>query len=109
MSIQGLKDSKELRKQGERLGRAALAQRVWNLVEEFNANKSYKNAIALAGRLKAIAHACEFDGYWSEKSYSGYQMELEIFPHLDKDGKAPPAWKTWWPDYTPSASSSEKK
>lgn len=98
MGIQGLKDSKELRKHGERIGRGALAQRVWDLVDDFNANRSYKNAIALAGRLKAIAHACEYDGYWSEKCFSGYQKELEVFPHLDKEGKAPANWNNWWPD-----------
>lgn len=78
MSIHSLKISKELRKQGERLGRAGLSERVFTLVDEFNQEhvRSYKNAMVLAGKLKAIAMAAKADGYWDEKVSMGFQSEI---------------------------------
>jgi hypothetical protein len=77
MSIHSLRDWKALKEQGKRLGRQGLSERVFTLVDEFNKeeNRSYKNAMVLAGRLKAIAHAATFDSYWDEKASIGYENE----------------------------------
>jgi hypothetical protein len=75
MSISALKIAKQNKTQGQRLGRAGLAERVFTLVDEFNENRTYKNAIILAGRLKAISQACKFDSYWDEKCSIGFQHE----------------------------------
>lgn len=75
MSIQSLKDWKALKTQGERLGRDGLSERVFTLVDEFNENRTYKNAMVLAGRLKAIAQAATYDSYWDEKMSQGFQFE----------------------------------
>lgn len=96
MSIQSLKDAKELRKQGERLRRQGLAERVLTLVDEFNDNRSYKNAIVLAGRLKAIAQACKFDGYWDEKCSVGFEHEKYDLENVTPLGTLPEGRKSWW-------------
>lgn len=69
-------DTETLKGEGERLGRAGLAERVIQLVKEFEADGSYKGAIALAGRMHAIAIACKYDVYWQEKASDGYRREL---------------------------------
>lgn len=70
----------QLRKQGERLGRDGLSQRVNDLVLEF-AKKypegHYREAIILAGRLRAISIAAKSDSYWGEKTDHGYYTEAE--------------------------------
>lgn len=67
-------ETEALKREGERLGREGLAKRVIELVEAFDG--SYKGAIILAGRLRAIAVACRFDDYWEEKAVEGYRREL---------------------------------
>jgi hypothetical protein len=69
-------DTATLKAEGERLGRAGLAERVLQLVKEFAADGSYKAAIELAGRMHAIAIACKYDDYWQEKAETGYRREL---------------------------------
>lgn len=96
MSIQSLKTSKILREQGKRLGRQGLAERVLTLVDEFNKNRSYKNAIVLAGRLKAIAQACKFDSYWDEKCGSGYNHETYDLENSSILGTLPDGRESWW-------------
>jgi len=63
-----------LKREGERLGRAGLAERAIALVKAFDG--SYKGAIILAGRMRAIATACKYDDYWQEKADEGYRREL---------------------------------
>lgn len=77
MAILHLEWAKKLKKEGERLGRAGLSKRVIFLVNEFNSDPTYKNAIKLAGRFKAISQACRFDHYWDEKMEMGFQDEME--------------------------------
>lgn len=96
MSIQALKISKQLIKQGGRLGRAGLAERVFTLVDEFNENRTYKNAIILAGKLKAIAQATKADGYWDEKCSSGFQHEVSDLENVSLIGTLPEGKKSWW-------------
>lgn len=54
-----------------------MSQRVIELVNDFIDNDgSYKGAMALAGRLKAISIAAKCDCYWSQKTNAGYTKEL---------------------------------
>lgn len=94
MSIHALKVAKELRKQGERLGRAGLSERVFTLVDEFNKYRTYKNAIVLAGKLKAIAQAAKADGYWDEKCTMGFRFECEALEDVTKLGTTDR--ESWW-------------
>ena len=73
MSIPSLEWAKELRECGKKLGREGLSKRVIKLVGDFDG--SYKGAMILAGRLKAIAQAAKFDEYWSEKVSMGFHAE----------------------------------
>jgi hypothetical protein len=73
MSIPHLVYAKELKAAGDDLGRAGLSQRVIDLIAEFDG--SYKGAMKLAGRLKAIAGAAKFDGYWTEQVDDGFHAE----------------------------------
>jgi hypothetical protein len=66
-----------LKKQGRRLGRQMLAERVIALVRKWDeSDGSYIGAIQLAGRLHAIALACRFDSYWEEKAFFGFHDEF---------------------------------
>lgn len=96
MAIRNLEVAKKLREEGKRLGRAALAERVFTLVDEFNENRTYKNAIVLAGKLKAIAQACKFDGYWDEKCSSGFEFEAQDLENVSMTGTLPEGKKSWW-------------
>lgn len=75
-------DAAKLEREGERLGRAGLAERVLQLIKEFEADGSYKGAIILAGRMHAIAIACKYDDYWQEKALIGYRRELFDLRHV---------------------------
>ena len=74
MTIQHLEEAKELRKQGDRLGRAGMSQYVIKAVDEFDG--SYKGAMKLAGKLKAITLAARGDSYWDEMWRRGYTRAL---------------------------------
>lgn len=71
-----LKMANDLKKAGANLGREGLSLAVIKAVDEFDG--SYKGAMRLAGRLKAIAQAAKADDYWSEKVEDGYLFESEI-------------------------------
>ena len=76
--IRHIEEAQRLKEAGETLGRAELAERVIELVTKFALSPtggSYVDAIALAGRLKAITAACKWDGYWSENAGLGFQDE----------------------------------
>lgn len=96
MSILAIEQSKKLREEGKRLKRQGLAERILVLVDEFNENRSYKNAVVLAGKLRAIAIACKFDSYWDEKASMGYQDEVRDLTLVDENGKLPDGQKSWW-------------
>lgn len=96
MGIRSLEISKELRAEGKRLGRAGLSERVFTLVDEFNKYRTYKNAIVLAGRLKAIAQACKSDGYWDEKCSMGFEFEYRDLNRVSNNGTLPDADESWW-------------
>lgn len=75
MSIPSLEYAKELKAVGTTLGREGMSERVIKLVADFDG--SYKGAMMLAGRLKAIAQAAKADGYWTEKVDDGYHKERQ--------------------------------
>ena len=74
MGIRHLDEAKELRKHGERIGRAGMSQYVIKVVDEFDG--SYKGAMKLAGKLKAITIAAKCDQYWDEMWRRGYTPAL---------------------------------
>ena len=98
MSIRNLEIWKECQAEGKRLGRAGLAERIFALVDEFNKPeiRSYKNAIVLAGRMKAIAMACSFDGYWDEKCSTGFHQERHDLTQVSITGTLPNGKSSWW-------------
>lgn len=96
--MSNIKDFVALKKQGARLGRAGLSKRVFTLVDEFNReeNRSYKNAMVLAGKLKAIAQAAKFDSYWDEKMSSGFQFEKQDLESVTLLGTLSDRDESWW-------------
>jgi len=79
MGIQHLKESKELKRQGMRLGRDGLSQRVNELVFSFlkdNPEGNFREAIILAGKLHAIYLATDPQDYWREVAHRGYTKEF---------------------------------
>lgn len=74
MSIQHLEEAKELRKHGDRIGRVGMSQYVIKAVDEFDG--SYKGAMKLAGKLKAVTLAAKCDQYWDEMWRRGYTKAL---------------------------------
>ncbi len=83
-----LEISKKLRKQGQRLGRDGLSQRVNDLVLDFakkHPNGHYREAIILAGKLRAISLAARVDSYWCEKTDNGFYDEANYgLPKFEK-------------------------
>jgi hypothetical protein len=68
----------KLKKDGRALGRAGMSERVLSAVAEFQADGgTYKGAMHLAGRLKAIAAMTAADDYWREKMEHGFHLELQ--------------------------------
>lgn len=78
MSIMDLERSKTLRGYGTKLGREGMSLRVLGAVAEFDG--SYKGAMILSGRLKAIAQMAKSDDYWDEQVQKGYKLEIELLP-----------------------------
>ncbi len=62
-----IQEVNQLKKYGRDLGRAGLSLSVYSAVDAFNQNRTYKNAMILAGQLKAVAIAAQYDDYWREK------------------------------------------
>jgi hypothetical protein len=93
MSIAQLEWSKRLKNAGEVLCRGGLAQRaVKIMVDLVTQTSSYKEAMIAAGRLKAIAAAARYDGYWTEKVEEGFHKEmawLEAEAGRQRAGAAP--------------------
>lgn len=73
MGVQSLEYAKALKEAGSKLGREGLSKRVLALIATFDG--SYKGAMVLAGRMKAIAQAAKGDSYWSEKVDDGFHKE----------------------------------
>lgn len=65
-----------MKKWGKSVGRDGMSEAAIKAVEEFDG--SYKGAMELAGKMKAIAQATSCDDYWSEKMNKGYHKQLWI-------------------------------
>jgi len=91
MTITHLQESKELRAEGDRLGRVGMSQRAHVLVSEYmakNPNGHYMDVIRLTGALHAIYLATKSNAYWREKANEGYQKEryeIEKFNPVSED------------------------
>ena len=77
MSIEALKIAKQLKETGKQLGREELAKRVLFCVGKMMKDAHYQGVIEFVGRMKAIAQACNFDKYWSEKAWNGFYKEVD--------------------------------
>lgn len=73
MSLQDLKDAKEMRSHGKRLGREHLALFAQKCVSDYLEDPSYKGVLQLAGKLKAVCQAAKYDSYWDEQVWKGYR------------------------------------
>lgn len=72
-----LADNRKLKAMGAALDREGMSERVIEAVQEFQVEGStYRGAIFLAGRLKAIAAMTAADEYWREKMNDGFRHEL---------------------------------
>jgi hypothetical protein len=92
MSIRSIEIAKELRKEGERLGRDGLSQRVDQLVLAFakdNPTGNYREGIMLAGRLHAIFLATDPNDYWREVAERGFTSERWDLRRFEKAKEAP--------------------
>jgi len=84
--------AKRLKVLGAQLGRDRLAKRAAEImVEAVTKDGSYKGAIIAAGRLKAIAAACKYDGYWTEKVDDGFHKEMATMERLAHAQTSEPA------------------
>lgn len=78
--------AKRLKKAGAVLGRDGLSKRAAEImVECVTKTASYKESMIAAGRLKAIAAAAKYDGYWTEKVDEGFHREMEL---LERSARA---------------------
>lgn len=87
MPIMSIENSKKLRKQGERLGRDGLSERVNQLVLEFvkkYPDGHYREGIMLAGRLHAIFLATGPNDYWREVAERGFYAEMNDLHNFNK-------------------------
>jgi len=91
VSIADCERSKALRKQGERLGRDGLSQRINKLVLDFaknNPDGHYREGIMLAGRLHAIFLATAPGDYWREVAERGFYSEIRELPGFEKESES---------------------
>ncbi len=73
---------KRVREAGGRLGRAGLAKRALEIAKEMINDGSYKEAIRGAGKLKVIAQACGYDGYWDDMTKCGEMTEIDKLEYI---------------------------
>ncbi|MEI9428702.1 hypothetical protein [Mesorhizobium sp. Cs1299R1N3] len=73
MSLHALERAKRLKEIGQEIGREGMSKRVIAAVAEFDG--SYKGAMVLAGRLKAISQMANADDYWRGKVEDGFNLE----------------------------------
>ena len=78
-------EAARLRAAGEKLGRDGLAARALEIAAEMRVDlDDYRRAIRGAGQLFAIAAACGWDTYWTEKADAGTLEELDKLEALAK-------------------------
>lgn len=67
-----------LKRYGKKLGRKGIAEEVISICRAVAMTENYKEAISALGELKALAEACSFDDYWSEKRDIGHFRRMCI-------------------------------
>ena len=71
-----LQQNYKLAAHGDKIGREAMSKIVIAAVEEWRASgETYKGAMFLAGRLKAVAQMAKLDDYWNEQVEKGFTLE----------------------------------
>ena len=77
MSIIRLEESRELKKEGVRLGRDGISSRALKLIDDFIAENpgNYKEVTKLIGRFHALYIATIPNDYWREIANRGYRRE----------------------------------
>jgi hypothetical protein len=76
MSKQSLQDYRLFASDGDRLGRSGMSKRAIEAVAEWQRTGStFKGAMILAGRLKAVAMMASRDDYWKEQVEKGLHLE----------------------------------
>jgi len=74
-----------MKRWGKSVGREGMSEAAIAAVEDFDG--SYKGAIELAGKMKAIAQATSCDVYWSEKMNKGYHKQLSVAERYNSKNK----------------------
>ena len=65
-----------LKNYGSILKREEISKRIIEICKDVVQKDSYKNAVIAAGKIRALAMACEYDTYWNEKMCHGFEEEL---------------------------------
>lgn len=82
MGIPALERSKKLAAHGSKIGREGMSQLVIDAVSDWQkAGATYKGAMILAGRLKAISQMSAGDEYWREQVDDGFIREFRASQH----------------------------
>ena len=83
MGILQIEESKALKKEFDRLGRAGISERAIYLINEYiaeNPDHNYKEITKLIGRFHALYIAIDNSDYWKEIADRGYRPELNQLP-----------------------------
>lgn len=84
MSARDMSTAKLLKKHGERLGRDGLSERAIQIMDEFVKAPGMREAMKVAGRMKALAGAAKFDDYWTEQVDKGFSAEVAKIMTIQK-------------------------
>jgi hypothetical protein len=68
--------AKQLKGAGKKLGRDGLSERAIEIMDEFKKAPTYREAMKVVGRMKALAQAAKFDAYWDEQVQKGFDAEF---------------------------------
>ncbi len=89
MAIKSIEDSKILRNYCETLRREGVAIKIIELAKEIVKQEgAYQSTIINAGKIRALAMGCNYDGYWGEKQSIGFEnMVCEAKHYLKYKGE----------------------
>lgn len=77
MAIKSIEDSKDLQAWGEMLGREGIAKAIIELCKEVATLEHHKNAVTVAGKIRALTEAAKYDCYWREFVQDGFEYQLK--------------------------------
>lgn len=84
MSVFDMRTAKSLKMHGERLGRDGLSERAMQIMDDFAKARGMREAMKVAGRMKALAAAAKFDDYWTEQVDKGFSAEVAKIMTIQK-------------------------